>query len=184
MLPDDLRDGTGVIFASAFPGYNDLADELTRFGIDNARREELATLEAVRAKVAATDGDGTALAEIDRRIHDLQLALEQDGYTFDRRFLFRVLSMGHSQFAELIGARGTEHPGQRGLRQHDPGRSPWPRTGSAPAAASASWSSPPTTSRPTTCSAGWAPASSRRAPPPRTRTSRTPPCRSTAGATG
>ena len=25
---------------------------------------------------------------------------------FDRRFLFRVLSMGHSQFAELIGARG------------------------------------------------------------------------------
>ena len=60
----------------------------------------------MRAKVAATDGDGTALAEIDRRIHDLQLALEQDGYTFDRRFLFRVLSMGHSQFAELIGARG------------------------------------------------------------------------------
>ena len=26
MLPDDLRDGTGVIFASAFPGYNDLAE--------------------------------------------------------------------------------------------------------------------------------------------------------------
>ena len=25
---------------------------------------------------------------------------------FDRRFLFRILSMGHSQFAELIGARG------------------------------------------------------------------------------
>ena len=25
---------------------------------------------------------------------------------FDRRFLFRVLSMGHSQFAEIIGARG------------------------------------------------------------------------------
>src|ERR1019366_7507741 len=27
-------------------------------------------------------------------------------YAFDRRFLFRVLSMGHSQFAEFIGARG------------------------------------------------------------------------------
>ena len=106
MLPDDLRDSTGVIFASAFPGYNDLADELTRFGIDAARREELATLEAVRAKVADDRRARTALAEIDRRIHDLQLALEQDGYTFDRRFLFRVLSMGHSQFAELIGARG------------------------------------------------------------------------------
>ena len=66
--------------------------------------QELATLEAVRAKIA--DGDGTASAEIDRRIHDLQLALDEDGYAFDRRFLFRVLSMGHSQFAELIGARG------------------------------------------------------------------------------
>ena len=30
----------------------------------------------------------------------------QEPYAFDRRFLFRVLSMGHSQFAELIGARG------------------------------------------------------------------------------
>jgi malonyl CoA-acyl carrier protein transacylase/NADP-dependent 3-hydroxy acid dehydrogenase YdfG/acyl carrier protein len=106
MLPDELRDRTGIIFASAFPGYNDLAEELTRFGIDSARRHELATLEAVRAKVAQADGHPTALAEIDRRIHDLQLVVEQDGYTFDRRFLFRVLSMGHSQFAELIGARG------------------------------------------------------------------------------
>ena len=79
---------------------------MTRFGIDSSRREQLATLIEVRAKVAANDGEGTALAEIDRRIHDLELALEQDAYTFDRRFLFRVLSMGHSQFAELIGARG------------------------------------------------------------------------------
>ena len=63
-------------------------------------------MEAVRAKMAETDGHGSALAEVDRRIHDLQRALEHDGYTFDRRFLFRVLSMGHSQFAELIGARG------------------------------------------------------------------------------
>ena len=105
-LPDELRDSTGVIFASAFPGFNDFADELTRFGIDVARREELAQLEAVRVRVAQSDGQGSATAEIDRRIHDLQTALAEDGYTFDRRFLFRVLSMGHSQFAELIGARG------------------------------------------------------------------------------
>ena len=158
MLPDDVRDGTGVIFASAFPGYNDLADELTRFGIDNARREELAALEAVRAKVAATDGDGPALAEIDRRIHDLQLALDHDGYTFDRRFLFRVLSMGHSQFAELIGARGPNtqvNAACASTTQAVALAEDWIR----PAGASASWSSPLTTSRPTTSSAGWAPAS-------------------------
>ena len=33
-------------------------------------------------------------------------SIEREPYAFDRRFLFRVLSMGHSQFAELIGARG------------------------------------------------------------------------------
>ncbi|MGL4651497.1 MAG: beta-ketoacyl synthase N-terminal-like domain-containing protein, partial [Caldilineaceae bacterium] len=27
-------------------------------------------------------------------------------YSFDRRFIFRILAMGHSQFAEFIGARG------------------------------------------------------------------------------
>ena len=55
------------------------------------------------------DHDGTdavVLAEVDRRIHDVGRQLEHEPYTFDRRFLFRVLSMGHSQFAELIGARG------------------------------------------------------------------------------
>ncbi len=105
-LPEDMRDSTGVIFASAFPGYNDFADEVARYGIDAGRREQLTTLEAVRAKIAAIDGDGTALAEIDRRIDDLERTLEHESYAFDRRFLFRVLSMGHSQFAELIGARG------------------------------------------------------------------------------
>src|SRR6202011_6125301 len=44
--------------------------------------------------------------EISRRMDDLRAAMEKEPFTFDRRFLFRVLSMGHSQFAELIGARG------------------------------------------------------------------------------
>ena len=39
-------------------------------------------------------------------IDELRTAIEKKPYVFDRRFLFRVLSMGHSQFAEFIGARG------------------------------------------------------------------------------
>ena len=39
-------------------------------------------------------------------IEELRTAIENEPYVFDRRFLLRVLSMGHSQFAELIGARG------------------------------------------------------------------------------
>ena len=62
-LPEALRDGTGIIFASAFPGYSRLVEKLANNGAD------------------------------------------AEGH-FDRRFLFQVLSMGHSQFAQMIGARG------------------------------------------------------------------------------
>ncbi|MGB8859531.1 MAG: SDR family NAD(P)-dependent oxidoreductase [Ilumatobacteraceae bacterium] len=105
-LPDALRDETGIIFASAFPGLEELADEVRRYEQDRARRLELDELQAVRARVAEADSASVSLVEIDRRIHDVQRELEVHPYLFDRRFLFRVLSMGHSQFAELIGARG------------------------------------------------------------------------------
>ncbi|MBX2800577.1 MAG: SDR family NAD(P)-dependent oxidoreductase [Myxococcales bacterium] len=62
-LPEALRDGTGVIFGSAFPGYDKLVRHLDQGGRDAEGR-------------------------------------------FDRRFLFQVLAMGHSQFAQFIGARG------------------------------------------------------------------------------
>jgi len=107
VLPETLRDDTGVIFASAFPGYDELIADLTHYHTDHARREALAMLESLRDRlVQVSNGHGIAVAEIDHRIHDLRAATEHDPYTFDRRFLFRVLSMGHSQFAELIGARG------------------------------------------------------------------------------
>ena len=106
-LPDALRDDTGVIFASAFPGLEEMTDEVTRQTADRMRRERLDALESLRARMLDHDGtDAVVLAEVDRRIHDLSRQLEQEPYAFDRRFLFRVLSMGHSQFAELIGARG------------------------------------------------------------------------------
>ena len=46
------------------------------------------------------------MQEINRRIDELRAAIDKEPYVFDRRFLLRVLSMGHSQFAEFIGARG------------------------------------------------------------------------------
>jgi malonyl CoA-acyl carrier protein transacylase len=101
-LPDALRDDTGVIFASVFPGFDSFARELARFHADEGRRQQLAALEDLRSRA----GDSTVAREIDRRIADLRAAIEKDPYLFDRRFLFRTLSMGHSQFAELIGARG------------------------------------------------------------------------------
>ena len=105
-LPDALRDDTGVIFASAFPGYDSFAEIISNYYADHARREQLAMLESVRLRVAEANGHSTLGQEIDRRIQELRMAIEKEPFVFDRRFLFRVLSMGHSQFAEFIGARG------------------------------------------------------------------------------
>jgi len=102
MLPEALRDETGVIFASAFPGLDRVAEEFERYYTYEHRREQLEMLEALRQ----TTTDPTTLSEIVRRIGELRSLLEREPYVFDRRFLFRILAMGHSQFAEYIGARG------------------------------------------------------------------------------
>jgi acyl transferase domain-containing protein/NAD(P)-dependent dehydrogenase (short-subunit alcohol dehydrogenase family) len=102
-LPDALRDDTGVIFASAFPGYTSFAHDLRCYYTDRGRREQLLALEAVRSRMR---GDEPGCAETERRIAELRRLLECEPFAFDRRFLFRALSMGHSQFAEIIGARG------------------------------------------------------------------------------
>ncbi len=105
-LPDTMRDDTGVIFASAFPGLDSFADEMARYYSDHARREQKASLESLRAQVGEKNGNSALAAEIDRRISELGVAIEKEPYVFERRFLLRTLSMGHSQFAEFIGARG------------------------------------------------------------------------------
>ncbi|HEY7512899.1 MAG TPA: beta-ketoacyl synthase N-terminal-like domain-containing protein, partial [Vicinamibacteria bacterium] len=105
-LPDALRDDTGVIFASAFPGLDSFARDLTRYHVDHGLRERLALLRDLRARLQEAGAPGPAVAELDRRIQESDSLLQQDAFVFDRRFLFRVLSMGHSQFAEHIGARG------------------------------------------------------------------------------
>ncbi len=51
-LPDALRDDTGVIFASAFPGCDSFADEMARYYADHERREQLAMLESLLARTS------------------------------------------------------------------------------------------------------------------------------------
>ncbi|MGA2594354.1 MAG: acyltransferase domain-containing protein, partial [Bryobacteraceae bacterium] len=105
-LPDAMRDDTGVIFASVFPGFDSFAKYMSGYYEDHARREQIAMLEELRARAVGANGHSTLGQEIGRRIDELHAALEKEPYVFDRRFLFRILSMGHSQFAEFIGARG------------------------------------------------------------------------------
>ncbi len=105
MLPEALRDDTGVIFGSAFPGLDKFADETEAFRRQReleARQTELVSLKE-RFGQELTSSMRT---EIDRRIEAVKSEIDRHRYVLDRRFIFRILSMGHSQFAELIGARG------------------------------------------------------------------------------
>jgi acyl transferase domain-containing protein/acyl carrier protein/NAD(P)-dependent dehydrogenase (short-subunit alcohol dehydrogenase family) len=106
MLPEEIRDDTGILFTSAFPGYDSYEQIISDFYKDRIRRERLAELNSLHA-LALQSGHGSGVAEeIQKRMEALRLEIENNIYHFDRRFLFRVLSMGHSQFAEYIGARG------------------------------------------------------------------------------
>jgi malonyl CoA-acyl carrier protein transacylase len=102
MLPEPMRDETGVVFASAFPGYNRFADEAERYYTFESRLAQKRLL----AELLETSRESDTRSEISRRIAELDSLLEREPYEFDRRFLLRVLTMGHSQFAEYIGARG------------------------------------------------------------------------------
>jgi malonyl CoA-acyl carrier protein transacylase len=106
-LPDDLRDDTGIIFASAFPGFDAFAEQLSGYYTESGHREQLAGLEGLRDWFDHQgEGQRAGIDELDRRIAELKSLIGRTGFRFDRRFLFRCLSMGHSQFAEEIGARG------------------------------------------------------------------------------
>ena len=102
LLPEALRDETGVIFASAFPGGDRFADEFKRYYAWENLRQQIAMLEELRQYVQ----DDVTLREINRKIGELKDELARTPYEFDRRFIFRILAMGHSQFAEYVGARG------------------------------------------------------------------------------
>ena len=102
MLPEALRDRTGVIFASAFPGVSVVIDEATRFAEDKAKHDRLAELRQLRERTT----DPVMAEDLDHRIHEIEVELEESGYEFDRKYLYRGLSFAHAQFAEYIGARG------------------------------------------------------------------------------
>ena len=70
MLPEALRDDTGVIFASAFPGYDSFAQDLERFanvcrvtnGLRNARIGAIGANGALSVADGNTDLDGLSRA--------------------------------------------------------------------------------------------------------------------------
>ena len=97
-LPEQLADETGVIFASAFPGYDELVDEMNH-------RKQAELIEARLAELRALAEEVGPLHAVRERIRALTEELGE-GFHLDRKFIFRALSMGHTQLAEQVGARG------------------------------------------------------------------------------
>ncbi len=112
-LPEALRDETGIIFASAFPGYDNLIRDISRFLADKYSGKTRDELQALYNDLIGSAEDpetrGRMQDAFDREFQRLQDVLPESGtkrYEFNRKFLFNVLSMGHSQLAQFIGARG------------------------------------------------------------------------------
>ncbi len=145
-----MQDDTGIVFCSVFPGSTNFGEYVRNYATHMSRRDPLLALEGLKTMM---DAGNPAMAEVDRLIADLKAKMEAEPNQFNRRFLFRVLSMGHSQFAEIVGVRGpnnqinaacattTQVCGHR--RRLDP-----------PVGASGSSSSPPTTSATANCCPG------------------------------
>jgi malonyl CoA-acyl carrier protein transacylase len=107
-LPESMQDETGVIFGSAFPGLNRMAEEADRYYESKMLERQLLEVQSTIELVNSLNPSGQTNLQndLERRKLELESRIKEINYLFDRRFVFRILSMGHSQFAEYIGARG------------------------------------------------------------------------------
>jgi malonyl CoA-acyl carrier protein transacylase len=107
-LPYELRDSTGVIFASAFPGYDALVQDISNFYRNKYSEQAIDVIRQVYGEISrklSENGKSQSLLKyLDHELEDLEN--HKSVYEFNRKFLFRILSMGHSQFAQLIKAYG------------------------------------------------------------------------------
>ncbi|GEM_PF-84422 len=109
-LPEPLRDETGVIFASAFPGISSLVDEVTRevasrYG-SGARSRLIDFYTGLLEQIQDSAERDRITRWFTREFDDLNPSGTEELYTFNRDFLFRVMTMASGQLAQFIKARG------------------------------------------------------------------------------
>ena len=134
-LPDALRDDTGVIFGSAFPGYDSFAEIISGYYADRARRDELAMLEKWSAQTRERTlrhgpGGGTAHRRVARRNR-------AEALRFRPALPAPSLVDGAFAVRRIHRRSRSQHPNQCRLCDHGASRSVWRKIGFAPAAAAA-----------------------------------------------
>ena len=109
VLPEPLRDETGIVFASAFPAYSNLISTVSQFLTDKFTIKKKEEVIKLFDELIAQIKDKSSRERITTWFETNKPSLDRDKdsqFQFSRKFLFEVLSMGHSQFAQFIGARG------------------------------------------------------------------------------
>jgi len=112
-LPEDMRDSTGVIYASSFPALDAALGEVMRYCTSKSTGgcSVGSLVRALRRRLQHAQGG--ILSEEDEhafRMLEASAALARQSnpkpYEFDRKFLFKVLVLGNAQLAQVVGARG------------------------------------------------------------------------------
>jgi phosphopantetheine--protein transferase-like protein len=109
-LPASLREETGVVFASAFPGLASLVDEVTRetaarYG--SGARKRLINFYSGLLERIRDDRDRDSITKwFTREFTKLNPDEPDDVYTFNRSFLLRVMTLAQGQVAQFLKARG------------------------------------------------------------------------------
>ncbi|MEA3200358.1 MAG: hypothetical protein QOE90_1786 [Thermoplasmata archaeon] len=111
VLPPHMQDDTGIIFASAFPGYDNFVQEVSRHLARRYAKATLTELDALYHELldaVPVEKKSRISAFYAKHAHELhELAGDEDGVAaFNRHFLFSILSLGHAELAETIVARG------------------------------------------------------------------------------
>ncbi|MCK5774274.1 MAG: acyltransferase domain-containing protein, partial [Thermoplasmata archaeon] len=104
-LPLEMQEDTGIVFATAFPGHDMLFGQIAKhmeMKISKARGEERERLYGhLKKVVTGTELEGELEGWYEEALKDPQAE-----YQFPRHFMFIVLAMGHSQFAQFLKAKG------------------------------------------------------------------------------
>ncbi|MBI5569934.1 MAG: SDR family NAD(P)-dependent oxidoreductase [Desulfomonile tiedjei] len=109
-LPPSLRQETGIIFASAFPGMASLVDEVTRetaarYGA-GAKKRLIEFYTGLVSRITDDRERERLTTWFSREFGNLNPGESEDLYSFNRDFLLKVMSMAHGQLAQLIKAQG------------------------------------------------------------------------------
>jgi len=109
-LSEKMQDDTGIIFVSAFPGHNALIEEVSKSVAYKYGKKSKQELIQLYSSIIDKINDAGVKEQLTKWFTENYSTLKDVGddnvYKFNRKFLFRILAMGHSQFAEFIKARG------------------------------------------------------------------------------